>query len=358
VRNIAPLATLLVLGACGGPVVVDDVVVLTDDPAPGDPAPKDPATDDATLDPGTGDARTDEDDPGAAEPAPEDEDGPVAAEPAPSEPAPSEPAPSEPAPVAPDDGAPDDGAPNDGAPDDEVCTADDPLPLPNAGLVEPPGVGGCPAGMAPIDAVGGAFCMDRWEAFVEALDAVGQATPWSPYASPGSAVVVARSAPGAVPQGTISGRQARDACANAGKRLCSDDEWLRACRGAAGTTYPYGAVRAPGVCNDARDRHPAVEYFGTSAAWIWSELDHPCLNQLRDGLAPTGSHPGCVNDVGLHFDLMGNLHEWTADPAGTFRGGFYVDTRINGDGCLYRTTAHDVGHFDYSTGFRCCRDLP
>ena len=54
--------------------------------------------------------------------------------------------------------------------------------------------------------------------------------------------------------------------------------------------------------------------------------------------------------------MMGNLHEWTSDPAGTFRGGFYVDTVINGDGCLYRTTAHDVSYHDYSTGFRCCAD--
>ena len=53
---------------------------------------------------------------------------------------------------------------------------------------------------------------------------------------------------------------------------------------------------------------------------------------------------------------MGNLHEWTADPSGTFRGGFYVDTTINGPGCLYATTAHDTGHWDYSTGFRCCAD--
>jgi hypothetical protein len=56
------------------------------------------------------------------------------------------------------------------------------------------------------------------------------------------------------------------------------------------------------------------------------------------------------------FDLMGNLHEWTADPAGTFRGGFYVDTTLNGEGCLYRTTAHNTLHWDYSTGFRCCAD--
>ena len=54
--------------------------------------------------------------------------------------------------------------------------------------------------------------------------------------------------------------------------------------------------------------------------------------------------------------MMGNLHEWTDDPNGTFRGGFYVDTRINGEGCLYATTAHNIVHFDYSTGFRYCAD--
>ena len=41
---------------------------------------------------------------------------------------------------------------------------------------------------------------------------------------------------------------------------------------------------------------------------------------------------------------------------GTFRGGYYQDTHRNGDGCTYRTTAHDVSYHDYSTGFRCCAD--
>ena len=52
--------------------------------------------------------------------------------------------------------------------------------------------------------------------------------------------------------------------------------------------------------------------------------------------------------------MMGNLHEWVADASGTFRGGFYADTSRNGPGCLYRTTAHNRQHWDYSTGFRCC----
>lgn len=216
------------------------------------------------------------------------------------------------------------------------------MPLPNAGLTEPLGVGGCPAGMVPVES----FCIDRYEASLDG---------WSPYFNPGTAVVTAVSLPAAVPQGYISGDQAAAACITAGKRLCTDTEWLRACRGPAMTTYPYGDVLMPGVCNDARAVHPAIELFGTTDPIIWSMLGHPCLNQLADSLAPTGDHPGCVTTEGVH-DMMGNLHEWTADPAGTFRGGFYVDTVINGSGCLYATTAHNTSHWDYSTGFRCCAD--
>jgi formylglycine-generating enzyme required for sulfatase activity len=55
--------------------------------------------------------------------------------------------------------------------------------------------------------------------------------------------------------------------------------------------------------------------------------------------------------------MVGNLHEWVADPSGTFQGGYYLDTQENGPGCEYRTTAHVFDYHDYSTGFRCCRDL-
>jgi sulfatase modifying factor 1 len=80
------------------------------------------------------------------------------------------------------------------------------------------------------------------------------------------------------------------------------------------------------------------------------------LNQLAGTLAKTGDHPGCTNDYGL-YDMVGNLHEWVDDPAGTFQGGYYLDTHLNADGCYYRTTAHYVKHADYSTGFRCCADV-
>jgi sulfatase modifying factor 1 len=230
-------------------------------------------------------------------------------------------------------------------PDPEACDPND-FPQPNVGLAEAAGDPGCPAGMAQV----ADFCIDRYEASLVQADGA----PWSPYHHPGATPVRAVSLAGAVPQGYIDGRTAQAACGAAGKRLCTDAEWLRTCRGLEERTYPYGDARQPGVCNDARARHPAVELFPNDPN-PFARIQHPCINQLEDGLAPTGDHPGCVVPEGV-FDLMGNLHEWTADPAGTFRGGFYVDTVINGPGCLYRTTAHDQGHWDYSTGFRCCAD--
>jgi hypothetical protein len=224
------------------------------------------------------------------------------------------------------------------------------MPTPNDGLVEEPGIGGCPSGMILITD----YCIDRFEASLVHVD--GGAS-FSPYFNPGVADLRAVSIEGAVPQGYIDQVQAASACLASGKRLCTDTEWLRACQGPDNFTYPYGDMLEPGVCNDHRAVHPAVEYFGTSDQWIYSHLDNPCLDQLPDSLDPAGARPGCFTFEGA-FDMMGNLHEWTADPAGTFRGGYYVDTKINGPGCLYKTTAHNTLHWDYSTGFRCCADLP
>ncbi len=236
----------------------------------------------------------------------------------------------------------------------DPATACDPdaAPRPNEGLAEEVWDPSCPPGMVGSDGV----CVDRYEASLVELDVQGQVVAsWSPYVNPGATRVRAVSLRGAVPQGYISQLQAAAACVEAGKRLCGDLEWLRACQGAGGATYPYGDVLMPGVCNDARAVHPAVEYFGSAEAWIYAELDNACISQIPASLAITGQHAGCVSQDGA-LDMMGNLHEWTADPEGSFRGGFYVDTVLNGPGCLYKTTAHDVTYWDYSTGFRCCAD--
>ena len=92
---------------------------------------------------------------------------------------------------------------------------------------------------------------------------------------------------------------------------------------------------------------------------MWTQLNDPRLGQVEGALAKTGSHEVCTSGYGA-LDMVGNLHEWVkTDPSlphGTFAGGYYLDTALNGDGCQYRTTAHAHDYHDYSTGFRCCAD--
>ncbi|HVY45934.1 MAG TPA: SUMF1/EgtB/PvdO family nonheme iron enzyme [Minicystis sp.] len=217
----------------------------------------------------------------------------------------------------------------------------------------------CPVEMALVD---GRVCVDRWEAsLVERLPG-GAERPWSPYRTIDGAEsrVRAVSRRGAIPQGYVSGRQAALACAASGKRLCSASEWETACRGPALTQFPYGDARRAHVCNDdGRATHPVPEVgrrLGIPREALWRDgMNEPLINQLPGTLEPTGARAGCTNDWGV-FDMVGNLHEWIDDPDGTFRGGYYMDTSKNGEGCSYATTAHDFTYHDYSTGFRCCMD--
>jgi len=165
---------------------------------------------------------------------------------------------------------------------------------------------------------------------------------------------------GVYPQAYISGKQALQACFASGKRLCTADEWERACRGPRRTTFPYGSDRRPKACNDdVRSVHPVAEVGMATGLppdlWWRDGMNNPLINQLPSSLLQTGARAECTNEYGV-FDMVGNLHEWIDDPEGTFRGGFYMDTANNGEGCDYQTVAHNFRYHDYSTGFRCCME--
>ncbi|HEY2406231.1 MAG TPA: SUMF1/EgtB/PvdO family nonheme iron enzyme [Polyangiaceae bacterium] len=201
------------------------------------------------------------------------------------------------------------------------------------------------------------FCIDRYEAYVVELATDGGERPHSPYLPVDGLTVRAKVAAGVVPQGYISQVQAAQACQNAGKRLCSADEFGLACRGPEPSArYPYGgSSREPNWCNEGKGSAiPLV--FGAAANYGPSQLNDARLNQLPSGLAKTGAHPRCVSPFGV-YDLVGNLHEWGSDESdghGRFRGGYFGDAELNGSGCAYVTRAHATGYHDYSTGFRCC----
>ncbi|MCC6557925.1 MAG: SUMF1/EgtB/PvdO family nonheme iron enzyme [Polyangiaceae bacterium] len=216
----------------------------------------------------------------------------------------------------------------------------------------------CPAEMALVD---DRVCVDRWEGSLVERTPQGE-RPWSPYLSIDGRErsVRAVSLPGVIPQGYISGAQAMAACVASGKRLCTGDEWVQACRGPDDTTFPYGTTRRVRVCNDdIRPVHPVAEIgalLGIEPGELWrSTMNNPLINQLQGSLLATGERAECTNGYGVH-DMVGNLHEWIDDPDGTFRGGYYMDTTRNGDGCKYATAAHSFTYHDYSTGFRCCMD--
>jgi len=206
--------------------------------------------------------------------------------------------------------------------------------------------GACPSGMADV---GHRFCIDRWEGSLAEKRADGSEAVWSPFATPlDGHVYVAHTAAGVTPQAYVSAAQAERACRTAGKRLCAAVEWRAACGGTQAHAYPYGPARAPGKCHDTGVA-PAI-------AMHVSDLNDPRLDQLPNTIAKTGAFPDCVNDYGV-YDMVGNLDEWTADPNGTFQGGYWLDTTDHGEGCAYRTIAHTSDYHDYSTGFRCCADL-
>jgi len=213
----------------------------------------------------------------------------------------------------------------------------------------------CPVDMA---LVFDRFCIDRYEgSLVERLPD-GTVAPVSPYVTPASVghVYLARSVKGVIPQGYISAAEAAEACKASGKRLCEPVEWRVACGGSEGYAQPYGPWRHNDKCHDS-GASPMLVYHQDSMqrGWGQDELNDPRNNQLEGTVAKTGAFPDCKNDFEV-YDMVGNLHEWTADPNGTFQGGYWLDTSQHGDGCAYRTISHGYDYHDYSTGFRCCAD--
>jgi formylglycine-generating enzyme len=172
----------------------------------------------------------------------------------------------------------------------------------------------------------------------------------------GEYVPTAVSEKGSVPQAYLSYYSARRACENAGKRLCTDEEWVRACRGERNQPHPYGAEYRLGQCNVGSYQHPASVLHGLSSS---GHLD-PRLNLLvqENGervLGRTGIRVGCRSAWGTDgaFDMVGNLDEWVESEPPKFRGGFYA--RGTTRGCDSEVKNHAPTYFDYSTGVRCCR---
>jgi formylglycine-generating enzyme required for sulfatase activity len=175
---------------------------------------------------------------------------------------------------------------------------------------------GCPARMA----LSGEACVDRFEAVI----AGGLAEP----------------ATDRPPSSSVSWHEADAACRASGHRLCTSDEWTRACAGEEGRAFPYGAAYEPGRC------HTAEQDMDLS---------------LRAPI-PSGRLAGCVTPEGVH-DLSGNVWEWVdrADAGGTLReirgGGFNNGEEGKRVRCRFTDPIFQPADTALvGLGFRCCRE--
>ena len=206
----------------------------------------------------------------------------------------------------------------------------------------------CPGGenMVVVPSIRGAppYCIDQYEATVEG--ALGNAV--QPPGGDGSTLGVARSLRFTLPSRGVTWFQARAACVNAGKRLCTADEWITACGGDEDLTYPYGDAYQPGTCNGFHAARGAPVEAG---AMIRPE-------ENEDGFSIA---EGCVSTHGA-YDLSGNLWEWNGSSylEGARRGLAGGSFRSNAIGlrCVTGDNHADPAEENDGFGFRCCRDFP
>jgi hypothetical protein len=201
-------------------------------------------------------------------------------------------------------------------------------PIDNAPAAHRPG-GACAEDMVSLPT----FCIDRYEA-------------------PNRA--------GELPYALKTAEDGETWCAERDKRLCTEDEWTRACEGPHGRRYPYGNEYRRSVCND--DRPWLAVHWDLLAKWP-SDVAVDEANRLFQA-DRSGARAGCTSEEGV-LDLTGNVAEWVrrSDVAsrpgyehvlkGCYWAGCYHEPHPN---CAFRNSAHPGSFRTYEAGFRCCSD--
>ena len=130
----------------------------------------------------------------------------------------------------------------------------------------------------------------------------------------------------AKPAVRVTWAQADDACLQVGKRLCSSDEWEKACKGPGNLIYAYG-----------------------------DEFSEACGAEVV-GSYKLGDRSECVSGYGV-YDLSSGLREWSETPKPGKDGRMLVKGNqhnpIRGTRCAFAVD-ESSGFSETTLGFRCC----
>lgn len=136
---------------------------------------------------------------------------------------------------------------------------------------------------------------------------------------------------GEKPVARVSHAQAQEACADAGKRLCTEDEWEKACKGPGSWVYTYGDTYDVEMCGEG----------------------------VGDDGYTIGNNDSCVSGYGV-WGMSGGPREWTdstSDASGTRRvvKGGLLGNNERGSRCAFAVD-ESSSYADTNLSFRCCLD--
>jgi formylglycine-generating enzyme len=142
---------------------------------------------------------------------------------------------------------------------------------------------------------------------------------------------------GAIPKTNVTQAEARSLCEAQGKRLCTELEWERACKGPSNFVYPAGDAYRASDC-------------GTGGPSI--------------AVPPNGAAPACRSGFGMR-DSHGVIAQWTASAWGRGTPGAIVSVRGASGGPAGEVVARCANAAARrpeerrpDLGFRCCAGEP